>query len=520
MTWLAAPRLTQCMRTRLACSGLDRTWGCFGSTEIGGRRRASAPATGNQSCEPSSALATALYAMATAADGLLRYKDGRFRSITTADGLPFDRVRSLHVDRDGWLWVGTEGRGLARLDPRDWEEGKRGRVVTLRARDGLFNEVIHTILEDDADRLSMSGNRGIFWVDRRDGSRFATGRRPTIKLDGIHRARRTAEFARRTVYAAAAIRSRDGRLSVRDAGGCRGRRSGSRIRGIPFPPNVVIEQVTSGGDDGAGRSKRHIVRHDPAGPRDPVHSAQLAGASQRALPLSTRAIRCARGSMPATVARRSIPRSRPADTPSGWRQATTTASGTSGARRSSSIWRRTCGRPKLSTAVAAGRRPDRGRPRWMARSKPPRTCTAAQPTASMSGRASCARISISSSCRPSSSRSSTRRSPDLRQRQPRVSNAADPDDWPARGSSCARRAPADPRAAERARHGASQLPASAAAGGSDPRRRASWRPGQMKLRARRQDLVTFARGVAAAFGQIADAEPHRLRRRCAARTDR
>ena len=132
--------------------------------------------------------------MATTADGLLRYRDGRFRLITTAYGLPFDRVRSLHIDRDGWLWVGTEGRGLARLDPRDWEEGKRaGRITTWRARDGLFDEVIHTILEDDADRLWMSGNRGIFWVDRRELLEFAAGRRPTHQLDGIHRAGRSAK---------------------------------------------------------------------------------------------------------------------------------------------------------------------------------------------------------------------------------------------------------------------------------------------------------------------------------------
>jgi len=185
--------------------------------------------------------------MATAADGLLRYKDGRFRSITTADGLPFDRVRSLHVDRDGWLWVGTEGRGLARLDPRDWEEGKgRGRIITLRAHDGLFDEVIHTILEDDADRLWMSGNRGIFWVDRRELLEFAAGRRRTInstaytERDGLRN--REANGGSQP----AAIRSGDGRLWFATQAGV-AVVDPARIRRNPIPPNVVVEQVTSGG---------------------------------------------------------------------------------------------------------------------------------------------------------------------------------------------------------------------------------------------------------------------------------
>src|SRR5690606_28497105 len=55
--------------------------------------------------------------VATNGDGVVRYHNGTFVHLTTADGLPGDILRSLHEDRDGWLWVGTEGRGLARIDP-------------------------------------------------------------------------------------------------------------------------------------------------------------------------------------------------------------------------------------------------------------------------------------------------------------------------------------------------------------------------------------------------------------------
>ena len=58
--------------------------------------------------------------MGTNGGGLARYREGTFTRVTRADGLPSDLIRSLYEDADGWLWVGTEGRGLARLDPREW----------------------------------------------------------------------------------------------------------------------------------------------------------------------------------------------------------------------------------------------------------------------------------------------------------------------------------------------------------------------------------------------------------------
>ena len=32
----------------------------------------------------------------------------------------------------GWLWVGTEGRGLARLDPRAWGERRAAANAIVR----------------------------------------------------------------------------------------------------------------------------------------------------------------------------------------------------------------------------------------------------------------------------------------------------------------------------------------------------------------------------------------------------
>jgi signal transduction histidine kinase/ligand-binding sensor domain-containing protein/CheY-like chemotaxis protein/AraC-like DNA-binding protein len=115
--------------------------------------------------------------IATGGGGIVRHKDGRFTQVSVADGLPSDVVRALYVDADGYLWVGTEGRGLARLDPRAWGDSTHSRrIVHIGTADGLYDDAIHRILADDADRLWMNTNRGIFWVPRAELVAFADGR--------------------------------------------------------------------------------------------------------------------------------------------------------------------------------------------------------------------------------------------------------------------------------------------------------------------------------------------------------
>jgi signal transduction histidine kinase/ligand-binding sensor domain-containing protein/CheY-like chemotaxis protein len=121
--------------------------------------------------------------MGTNGGGLTRYRDGTFTKVTRADGLPSDLVRSLYEDADGWLWVGTEGRGLARVDPRAGgtrPDTAKATITRIGTTDGLFDEVIHQILEDDAGRLWMNTNRGIFWVPRAELNAFADARAPRV----------------------------------------------------------------------------------------------------------------------------------------------------------------------------------------------------------------------------------------------------------------------------------------------------------------------------------------------------
>ena len=190
--------------------------------------------------------------MGTNGGGLARYREGVFTRVTQADGLPSDLIRSVYEDADGWLWVGTEGHGLVRLDPRAWGNGpattKAGpaRIVRIRAKDGLFDEAIHQILEDSAGRLWMNTNRGIFWVARAELNALAEGR-----ISAVH----SVSYTERD-----GIRNREGNGGVQPAGarGPDGRlwfptQDGvvvvdpARVESDRSPPPVVVEQVVARG---------------------------------------------------------------------------------------------------------------------------------------------------------------------------------------------------------------------------------------------------------------------------------
>jgi ligand-binding sensor domain-containing protein len=50
--------------------------------------------------------------------GLTRFREGRWTTFTSRDGLPDDDVTALHEDREGSLWVGTRSGGIAQFTDR------------------------------------------------------------------------------------------------------------------------------------------------------------------------------------------------------------------------------------------------------------------------------------------------------------------------------------------------------------------------------------------------------------------
>ena len=181
--------------------------------------------------------------------GVVRCFAGRCRTLTTKEGLPADIIRSLYVDGDGWLWIGTEGRGLARVDPRRWpaeDDQYVPPIVGYATSDGLFDPVVHEILEDNAGRLWMNSNRGIFWVPRDELNAFAEHRISRIhstaytERDGLRNREGNGGFQ------PAGAKTKDGRLWFPTQDGIVGV-DPSRVTQGREPPAVTVEQVTSHG---------------------------------------------------------------------------------------------------------------------------------------------------------------------------------------------------------------------------------------------------------------------------------
>lgn len=72
-------------------------------------------------------------------EGLACYRDGHFKNYSTRDGLPNDRVTSLHADKAGGLWVGTAA-GLCRFSG--------GRFEAFAPGDALASGIILSVFED------------------------------------------------------------------------------------------------------------------------------------------------------------------------------------------------------------------------------------------------------------------------------------------------------------------------------------------------------------------------------------
>jgi signal transduction histidine kinase/streptogramin lyase len=98
-------------------------------------------------------------------NGLARSDQGRFSMVPAAAGLG---ITALHEDTAGVLWIGTYDTGLARLD--------REMFTRFTEKDGLFNNGVFQILEDDKGFLWLSCHLGIYRIKKQDLNDFAAGR--------------------------------------------------------------------------------------------------------------------------------------------------------------------------------------------------------------------------------------------------------------------------------------------------------------------------------------------------------
>ena len=97
--------------------------------------------------------------LGTHSSGLERFdSNGKFTAYERQPGNPNSlsdsRINSVHFDRSGMMWLGTQN-GLDRFDP------KTSSVVAYTKRDGLAGNVVGCVLEDSRGDLWMSTNEGV-----------------------------------------------------------------------------------------------------------------------------------------------------------------------------------------------------------------------------------------------------------------------------------------------------------------------------------------------------------------------
>jgi signal transduction histidine kinase/ligand-binding sensor domain-containing protein/DNA-binding response OmpR family regulator len=99
-----------------------------------------------------------------------------FQSDTTAGSLPGNYVISLMEDRNGAIWIGTYGNGIARCHI----ENNELTCTTFTQEQGLSNNVVYGIQEDQNGNIWMSTDNGLSMFDVKT-SQFKN----FIKQDGL-----------------------------------------------------------------------------------------------------------------------------------------------------------------------------------------------------------------------------------------------------------------------------------------------------------------------------------------------
>ena len=169
--------------------------------------------------------------------GVLYFKDGQVRaSYTSANGLSSGAVTDLRRDRDGALWVATQGV-LDRV--------KEGHITTLTKRNGLPCDIVLWTMEGDEHSLWLYTACGLVRIARTELDAWIADPKRTIEMtvldaaDGV-RLRSTAASG----YGPRVAKSPDGKLWFVTGDGVQV----LDPRHLPFnklPPPICIEQIAA-----------------------------------------------------------------------------------------------------------------------------------------------------------------------------------------------------------------------------------------------------------------------------------
>ncbi|MCI0707634.1 MAG: histidine kinase [Ignavibacteriae bacterium] len=166
--------------------------------------------------------------------GLNKLAGDSIISFTAIPGLASHYFRSIHESEDGTLWFGSYGGGIVRL--------KNGRFSVITTREGLFDNIVSHIVEDQFGGFWIGCNRGIFRTSRRMLDDLADGKLQRITVQSFDKADGLRNVETNGGFQPNAIRIADGRILFPTIEGIaivdpRDLQTNSLV------PNVVIEKV-------------------------------------------------------------------------------------------------------------------------------------------------------------------------------------------------------------------------------------------------------------------------------------
>jgi signal transduction histidine kinase len=173
------------------------------------------------------------------AGGLKRFREGCDAVLSVTNGLLSQAIRTLYLDDEETLWIGTAGGGLScrRAD---------GQVATFTSQQGLAAQTVSQIVEDDQGDLWLGCIRGIYRV-RKSNLKFLAAGRPGFvhpQVFGYSEGMPSEECS--SGFCPAGLKTSDGLICI------------STVRGLVFldprqqesqkpPPRVRLEEVSLNG---------------------------------------------------------------------------------------------------------------------------------------------------------------------------------------------------------------------------------------------------------------------------------